>query len=442
MITTIMRPSVRRIISIILTLFLLAALLSCRRSDEPELFNSYDSSEGEWSKYSFFADAFHYYEELNRKKMERTAYRLIKRNNETGELSHVCIDPVCSHEPYSDCPLTSIYGISTAGGCIGDWLIITKKPDRTESNRDLASFATSLCLYNLSTGELRTLFEPSSDEQYSISVYKNIMYILFPDLVDNKTVYKLSSYNPDRDQWKELMTCDKMFMITAMSNKRIYLAELTLRPVEETESFSVDHNGENRREEPEMKLPVAFTDGGTAYGHAFRDMESSRKVNAGYYYKFNVNTREYARIPESEGASAMGLWKGRLVYATCKDLELGVGINPWEYARENGLDANDPEVSNAVNEIRNRVFFGDRMYIKVCDTDGTNAETLFEYPGIFIGNGSIYGDCMTVQCSYLDPETGRQAQKTQRIDLNTGELEDVPVYTLGDSDKVYTRPKQ
>gem|GEM_PF-6499311 len=49
---------------------------------------------------------------------------------------------------------------------------------------------------------------------------------------------------------------------------------------------------------------------------------------------------------------------------------------------------------------------------------------------------------MTVQCDYLDPETGRQAQKTQRIDLNTGEFEDVPVYTLGDSDKVYTRPKQ
>ena len=50
---------------------------------------------------------------------------------------------------------------------------------------------------------------------------------------------------------------------------------------------------------------------------------------------------------------------------------------------------------------------------------------------------------MTVQYSYLDPETGRQAQKTQRIDLNTGEfIKDVPVYTLGDSDKVYTRPKQ
>ena len=427
----------RRKISFFLLLFLLVALLSCRRSNDPELFYSYDSSEGEWAKYSFFVDAFHYYEELNGKKMERTAYRLIKRNNETGELSHVCIDPVCSHEPFSDCPLTSLYGISTGGRCIGDWLLIA---------RGLSS-ASSLYVYNLSTGELRTLFEPSSTEQLAtaqsdITVYKNILYVLSPDLVDDKTVYKLSSYNPDRDQWKELMTCDKMFMITAVSNKRIYLAEYTLRPVEGTESFSVDHNGKNRREEPEMNMPIAFTDGGTAYGSAYRDLESSLRVFAGFYYKFNVNTREYARIPETEGASALGLWKGKLVYATCKDLEIGVGINSYEYARENGLDASDPEVSNAVNEIRNRVFFGDRMYIKVCDTDGTNSETLFEYPGIFIDNGWVDGDYMTVKYSFLDPETGRQAQKTQRIDLNTGELEDVPVYTLGDSDKVYTRPKQ
>ena len=439
MITTIMKPSVRRVISFFLVLFLLTAFLSCGRSEEPELFYSYDSSEGEWAKYSFYVDEFHYYEELNRKTMERTAYRLIKRNNETGELSHVCIDPVCSHEPYSDCPLTSLYGISTGGRCIGDWLLIAKS---------LSSVSvSSLYVYNLSTGELRTLFEPSSTEQLAtaqsaVTVYKNILYVLLPDLVDDKTVYKLSSYNPDSDQWKELMTCDKLFKFTAVSNKRIYFAEHTLRPVEGTESFSVDHNGKNRREEPEMNMPIAFTDGGTAYGSAYRDLESSLRVFAGYYYKFNVNTREYARIPESEGASAMGLWKGKLVYATCKDLELGVGINPWEYARENGFDANDPEVLNAVNEIRNRVFFGDRMYIKVCDTDGTNAETLFEYPGIFIWNGSIYGDCMTVQCDYLDPETGRQAQKTQRIDLNTGEIEVVPVYTLGDSDKIYTRPKQ
>ena len=442
MITTIMRPSVRRIISLFLVLFLLTVFLSCGRSEEPELFYSYDSSEGEWAKYSFYVDEFHYYEELNRKTMERTAYRLIKRNNETGELSHVCIDPVCSHEPYSNCPLTSLYGMNTAGQCVGDWLGFARVPDIMQSNEFHSPSDRFLCIYNLSTGESRTIVETGSGEQFYARPFKNIIYIMLPDLVDGKTLYKLSSYNPDEDKWAELIVFDKMFMITAVSNKRIYLAELTLAPIEGTESFSVDHNGKNRREEPEMNMPIAFTDGGTAYGHAFRDMESSRKVNAGYYYKFNVNTREYARIPESEGASAMGLWKGRLVYATCKDLELGVGINPWEYARENGLDANDPEVSNAVNELRNRVFFGDRMYIKVCDIDGTNAETLFEYPGIFFDNGQVVGDYMTVVCSYLDPETGRQAQKTQRIDLNTGELEDVPVYTLGDSDKVYTRPKQ
>ena len=110
-----MKPSVKRIVSVFLVLFLLTVFLSCGRSDEPELFNSYDSSEGEWAKYSFYVDEFHYYEELNRKTMERTAYRLIKRNNETGELSHVCIDPVCSHEPYSDCPLTSLYRFYTTG---------------------------------------------------------------------------------------------------------------------------------------------------------------------------------------------------------------------------------------------------------------------------------------------------------------------------------------
>ena len=433
-----MKPSVKRIVSVFLVLFLLTVFLSCGRSEEPELFDSYDSSEGERAKYSFYVDEFHYYEELNRKTMERTAYRLIKRNNETGELTHVCIDPVCSHEPYSDCPLTSLYRFYTTGFIIGDWLIFKK----TQSI-ELVS-VTSFCIYNLSTGELRTLFEPNSiEEQFATNHYKNILYVVFPDLVDGKTLYKLSSYDPDEDKWAELIAFDKMFKITAVSNKRIYLAERTLAPIEGTESFSVDHNGKNRREEPEMNMPIAFTDGGTAYGSAYRDLESSLRVFAGYYYKFNVNTREYARIPESEGASVLGLWKGKLVYATCKDLELGVGINKWEYARENGLDANDTEVSKAVNEIQNRVFFGDRMYIKVCDTDGTNAETLFEYPGIFFEMGWVVGDQMTVQCSYLDPETSRQAHKTQRIDLNTGDfIKDVPVYTLGDSDKVYTRPKQ
>ena len=78
-----MKPFIERIISLFLVLFLLTVFLSCGRSEEPELFYSYDSSEGEWSKYSFYVDEFHYYEELNRKTMERTAYRLIKRNKET-----------------------------------------------------------------------------------------------------------------------------------------------------------------------------------------------------------------------------------------------------------------------------------------------------------------------------------------------------------------------
>ncbi|MBO7359781.1 MAG: hypothetical protein J6V48_01510 [Clostridia bacterium] len=414
-------------------------------NNEPESFSNNVEAVEEWQKYSFIVDRFRFFESVQSKStgqfqiVERTASRIIKRNLETGELSYVCIDPACTHEPLSGCPLTSEHGFTLGKTIFGDWLYyLTNEDDE----------GRHYCFYNLRTGEIRDFGEQEGySDSISMASFGNQLFVVMPELEGGSTVYWLRSYSIDSNKWKNICRFEKGYLIRAVSNKRVYMYEYGLDVAySEAASFSVDYHGKHRREEPGMKMALSFKDGTVCYGAAYRDYYINDSLTsslfAGYYLKYDVKTRIQTRIPETEGASALGLWKGKLVYATCKDLEIGVGINSYEYARENGLDASDPEVSNAVNEIRNRVFFGDRMYIKVCDTDGTNSETLFEYPGIFIDNGWVDGDYMTVKYSFLDPETGRQAQKTQRIDLNTGEFEDVPVYTLGDSDKVYTRPKQ
>lgn len=426
------------IVSAVLASVLAVTLFSSCNSvkDVPETFSEEKTSVAKWNKYSFMTETFGYTElnPSNGKEVKKTASRIIKLDTVTGDVSHVCIDPVCTHEPDSDCPLVSADGLTCWTHSLGEWLPFTS--DGNVSGK-------ALKLYSLKTGEIRELLTVGENgNQISSSSFNGIMYIVFPDISDEKTVYRLRSYDPDADKWKNIAALDDSYFISAVTNKRIYLSKLGIElSYSDTPSFSLDYNGQNRRDEPAMKMAVTFKDGECCYGSQYRDLmlndDVSSRVFAGYYVKYNVNTRETTRIPADEGATSLGLWNGKLVYATCKDVDKWIGINKFEYAREHGLDPNDASVGTAVNELRNEMMFGGSMYIKTCDLNGENSEILFEFPGTFIDNGTVSGDYMTASVSTINKETGHPEERKARINLKTGEIGDVVRYSVAKTEETF-----
>jgi len=416
-----------------LTSTVMMLLAACNSDSEDEIFRSISSGEG-WDKYTFMVDEFSY-NELNLKTgktQKKTAYRLIKLDNETEELSHVCLDPVCTHEPYSDCPLVFSNRVVCWNHTVGDWLPFTAKDPKNKR--------TFFTIYNLRTGEIRQILSVNQDVgQISSASNEGKLYFVIPDLVNGDTIYKLKQYSPETDKWKELAVLDSLLNIVAFTNKRIYLAQLSYEMAySEAESFSLDYTGNDRREEPEMKMAIAFKTGSDCYGAEYRDLQItedySSRAFAGYYIKYNIQTREKQQIPADEGATALGMWNGKIVYATCKDVRTAVTLNRFEYAAQNGLDPNDPAVASEVSRLRWEIMYGDKMSIKTCDLDGQNSEPLFEYPGLFIDSGMVYGDYMKCTISEIDKETGKITERNARIDLRTGEIEEIPTYSLGDID--------
>ena len=426
----------KRILSVALCMVLLLSQVSCQRtSDSAETFTEDSRCSEEWEKYTFMVDTFSFnaYNEKKGKTETRSASRLIKVDNETGDISHVCIDPVCSHEPYSDCPLVSTSSVTCLDHAVGDWLLFCVG--------DNVASGQSVNLYNLKTGEIRrNIAIKDENGQLSYRTFNGTIFFVGPDLEGGNTVYKFKSYSPETDKWKTLATFDSYYTILSVTNKRIYFVDMSVTSAySDMVSFSLDYNGTDRRDEPVMKMAVSVKDGEICYGSAYRDLKISEDVSsrvfAGYYLKYNLNTKETSRIPADEGASVLGLWNGKLVYATCDNIEEGVSINTYEYALENGLDPRDISVRKYVNSRRNEIFFGGSMFIKICDLNGENSEIMYEYPGIFFDSGSVAGDYMTVETSQIDSETGAQTTRKARINLNTGEIEDVPVYTLGDIER-------
>ena len=83
--------------------------------------------------------------------------RLVKANAVTGVVSSLCLDPVCNHSVGSGCIMIKPNGgVTLIQGFVGDNIIFTYG-----IRDDVYGMINQSYVYNLKTGEARTIFEQS-----------------------------------------------------------------------------------------------------------------------------------------------------------------------------------------------------------------------------------------------------------------------------------------
>ena len=405
------------------------------------MFLAGEAVDSEWSRYEFFSDEFTYWKYFPSSNhpyyYRQKAFRISKRNKETGEISNVCVDPVCTHLPGDGCPLANDKRGYNIIAVSGDNLFYT------------STLSTSLGVYNLVSGKHTLLSSSEGLDMTRYALVQGKIWYVRPDVVDRKTVYELDSYDPDSDKTQKIAVFDKQYCVRTVTNKRIYLYENAYQSgklLSECECFSVDLNGKNRREEPLFNFNPDYYEGSVCYGPAYIDFTArwgvKTQMYAGYYWKYDLSTRERERVPAEDGAQFFGLWGDRFVWATSPDYEYAVTLSIDSYAERHGLDPvsffeNDPDAQNKVSEEQASILFGGKVVIRSSARDGSDLKTLYELPeGINITSGVVRGDVVEtwVNC-FVESEdgTGRMVQEQRVFNLLTGEFEDAqPEYHLGD----------
>ncbi len=435
---TYFRTVILLLIVALLLLLLSAGLSSCGSS--AEVFLAAEKADSEWSRYEFFSDEFTYWKFVGGEHphyARQKAFRISKRNKETGEITYVCVDPVCTHLPEDGCPLVNEKRAYHIVAVTGDNLVYTSE------------FSTVLGVYNLITGKHTSLASSDGLDMTRYALSNGSIYYIKPDLVEKKTVYEMDSYDPDSEKIRKIAVFDKEYSIRAVTNKRIYLYEFANmygKHLSECESFSVDLKGKNRREEPLFNFNPNYYEGSVCWGPAYIDYTApwgaKLQMYAGYYWKYDLSTRERERIPAEDGAEFFGLWGDRYVWATCPDYEYAVSLSIETYAARHGLDPvsfveTDPDPQLKVSQERDSILFGGKVVIRSSERDGSDQKTLFELPeACCITSGVVKGDVVEMWLEHFvkteDGQTRRIAEQC-RFNLLSGEFEEAPPeYHLGD----------
>lgn len=431
----------KRIISIALCVLLLSAGLSSCSSGK-EVFPEGEAANSEWSRYEFFSDEFTYWKYVPQSNpphyARQKAYRISKRDKETGEISYVCMDPVCTHLPEDGCPLTNEKREYKIVAVSGDNLFYTVGAD------------SALGVYNLATGKHTSLASSDGLSFIRYALVQGKMWYVSPDIVDGKTVYELDSYDPDSEKTKKIAVFDREYCVRTVTNRRIYLYEYAYqygKLLSECESFSVDLKGGNRREEPLFNFNPNYYEGSVCYGPAYIDYTApwgaKLQMYAGYYWKYDLSTRERERVPAEDGAEFFGLWGDRYVWATCPDYEYAVSLSIETYAARHGLDPvsflenDDTDAQYIVSQERDSILFGGKVVIRSSERDGSDQKTLFELPeACCIMSGVVKGDVVEMWLEhFVNTEDGQTRRITEQcwFNLLSGGFEDAPpVYHLGD----------
>ena len=419
---------------------LLFSAVFCSCSSGKEVFLYGETANPEWNRYEFFSDEFTYWKFVGGEHphyARQKAYRISKRDKETGEISYVCMDPVCTHLPEDGCPLVNEKRAYHIVAVTGDNLVYTSE------------LSTVLGVYNLITGKHTSLASSDGLDMTRYALSNGSIYYIKPDLVEKKTVYELCSYDPDSEKTKKIAVFDREYSIRAVTSKRIYLYEIAYmagKLLSECESFSVDFKGRNRREEPLFNFNPNYYEGSVCYGPAYIDYTApwgaKLQMYAGYYWKYDLSTRERERVPAEDGAEFFGLWGDRYVWATCPDYEYAASLSIETYAARHGLDPvsfseNDPDAQFKVSQERDSILFGGKVVILSSERDGSDQKTLFELPeACCITSGVVEGDVVEMWLDYyVETEDGKTRMMTEQrwFNLLSGEFEDAPpVYHLGD----------
>jgi len=411
------------------------------------------SSGAEWKNGTVYVEEFTFTakdnpDNPNSREHEHTGYRIMIRDNNTGTVKCACVDPLCTHEIGSECPMVS----ENAPGylvVVGNSLYLNKHVKTTRHNE--------LIVYDLVTGELRTVF---SDDGYkgslSFDVGDEYVWYIVPDIVDKKTVYLLKRYTVKSGDCKTIASFEDDIMIYLCTDTRIYLGKnYVINPdPDKLDVFSVDYEGKHRREEPSFLMTVQIAHDTFLVSMLYK--AGQLMMQTPHFVCYDIITRTRYDIPADGCALCIGYNEtdGRLYYISSEKAEaVFVPLIAYKRAEELGISyeelmKDETEVKKLNDEIRD-AYCRDKMYLKSCRLDGSDAVTHFEYPegtlferheNYYFGEGgrirydtayvtdnrtgcvSRDGKWFYVKAVTLD-EDGHRCEREARISLETGEVE-------------------
>ncbi|MBR4034359.1 MAG: hypothetical protein IKJ04_06075 [Clostridia bacterium] len=194
----------------------------------------------------------------------RSYCNIVKYDPVSNVVSHVCLDPQCAHTP-EDCPLASPEGAGWNMNYMevfGDWLLY----DYSYSGADKVIWGSTVCLYNLKTGESQTVAQTTNEN----TIYK---YVVSHFVINGKVYLSLSereleyidrivskdyivSYDPETGETERLCNVPDGMLLKGISNKRFFFIKYTDSNNKEKnidsnnkEIWSTNHKGENLQRE-------------------------------------------------------------------------------------------------------------------------------------------------------------------------------------------------
>ena len=356
-------------------------------------------------------------------------YRIVKYNPVTGTVSSPCLDPTCNHSLESGCPMLlgekynerENYSFQ---GILGDWLVfMTHKAD------DEFSMLKTEIMYNLKTGELRSVFVDDLGTEvvsrWKAGIYYDGKYYKVNCVMDySNTGYKpgsgqsISDFKPKTKQYLceydfETNTSTELYEIGAdwalgkVTNKRFYFRDSSGR------YFSTEKDGTNEREEFKMaasNLVGVYTINNTANGYTVHNLKTN---------EFKEITFDYSLVG-SPRATEKGVLSSRQT-----KYEERKAFSSVQY-RKDHPNASSEEINR---EIR-KIWASGTAQIWQCGYLGEDNHVIFELPAAYMEIISAYGDYVFATVSRYNPETGEHLEGYDSqpccINIATGEVIPIP----------------
>lgn len=267
---------------------------------------------------------------------------IVKYDPKKNKVSYVCLNFGCSHSS-EKCPLASPeghgWGINHME-IFGDWLLY----DYSYSGADKILLGSTVRLYNLKTGESKTVTEPtlykyvSSYNSYYVMGGK--VYLSFCEnetVVDDSYYYGIqyftgkeyiASYDPETDETVYICDIPEDMGLIGISNKRFFFVKYLDSNNKERysdsfdkEIWSTDYNGENLRKEDVLDFTLYLSSLNYAY-------------NSDYFGKNAISVYDLLSDSEFEidfGAKLryLTVLEDQLLYVTYKSEDKSGGTELW-----------------------------------------------------------------------------------------------------------------
>ena len=413
-----------------------------------------NNNKNEWNGWTFFSEPFQFSERANpdnenSRVVERTGYRLMMENTETGEKKSPCIIPDCDHSVDSGCLFVSRYNFLDTY-VVGDYLFLYCNGQFYPLNADDAKdrsksgFYHELRYINIVSGKSGSVF--SYIAGYTSSDYlvgdRYVWYVL-PDIVEKEPVYKLFRFDYLKSQTLDLAAFDDMSSLYLLTDSRIYIGRhsLSVASPDDLNVISLDYDGKNRKEEPSLIASRWLLNGSYLLSRDIIAIPGGLTMCVSPHFTYyNIATKEKHDFSEGENVNAIGFREtdGRIYYISSKKAEIVFTLNAFTRAAELVMTVdefmnNESEIKKMGDEIQDALF-NDTMFLKSRNPDGSDPRTHFEFPpGMFfegiddprysnMDTGSISKDGRLFYVEIASKKDGKTVRNNASINIDTGEI--------------------